>query len=354
MTRPTCHLQWALIDGKLRNISDFSHLKPKERPAATCPICMHPVIMKLGNERIHHYAHHLNSLCMATNPETALHFNVKSYLAYQLEASRSLIIQVPCSSPHLCKQTTIIEWLSDWDSVRVEYTLGTRRPDIALLKAGSVIGAIEIHVTHEVDQEKAKYLESLNVPWIEIEASEKLYLGEDRWNPTKPLPVSKQQPALWKCDYCIVLEERERQREHEANNFTRISSVKIVDFYFPSGKKFREVYELHECVENGCRTEVWLTRRSDKKIIAGARAPITVDAMATIAKALEIELKNIHRKTNAQIDSPMKWTAWSPTFEDDHTVYSDRYFPRRYAWWPAKRKWFLPKVNRNITWGQGE
>jgi competence CoiA-like predicted nuclease len=50
----------------MARVSEFYYLKPSMRPEAICPVCMNPVIMKLGNERVYHYAHQPDIVCCAT------------------------------------------------------------------------------------------------------------------------------------------------------------------------------------------------------------------------------------------------------------------------------------------------
>jgi competence CoiA-like predicted nuclease len=52
--------------------------------------------MKLGDERVHHYAHKINIACAATNPETAQHLNTKFHIYNELLKSKQLIITKPC------------------------------------------------------------------------------------------------------------------------------------------------------------------------------------------------------------------------------------------------------------------
>ena len=72
--------QWVFVDETLHALADFAHLPPSQRPAAICPVCREPVLLKLGSKRTHHYAHYTGATCATTNPETALHFNTKCYM----------------------------------------------------------------------------------------------------------------------------------------------------------------------------------------------------------------------------------------------------------------------------------
>lgn len=82
---PEIFPRWVLVDGNLHPVSSFSHLSPGQRPEAICPVCKKRVILKLGNDRVHHYAHQPEDKCAITQPETALHFNTKIYIGHQLK-----------------------------------------------------------------------------------------------------------------------------------------------------------------------------------------------------------------------------------------------------------------------------
>ncbi len=141
-------LAWVLVHDELHQVTEFAGLAPRQRPAALCPICREPVTMKLGPDRAHHAAHQDDSECSATHPETALHQNVKFYLAQQLRLVSKLEINEPCvgSGPNRpdCTSRRIMEFAIDWDDVQVEYALNPLRPDIVLLVKGKPIAAIEV------------------------------------------------------------------------------------------------------------------------------------------------------------------------------------------------------------------
>lgn len=180
---------WVLYKDQLYHVSEFAHLPPKERPRATCPLCNLAVVLKLGKVRTHHYAHVQESDCAAGSPETALHLNTKFHFYNELlqAAVKTLRVKQGCQG---CSAVTTRVWLKDWDEVRVEYQMDPFRPDIALLKNSVVIGALEILVTHAVDERKATFFDEQNIRWAEIRASESIYLGEKAWRATKPLPIN--------------------------------------------------------------------------------------------------------------------------------------------------------------------
>lgn len=40
--------KWVLVNGKLRDVSEFAHVQPRMRPVSSCPVCQRNVILKLA------------------------------------------------------------------------------------------------------------------------------------------------------------------------------------------------------------------------------------------------------------------------------------------------------------------
>src|SRR6185503_16080573 len=88
-----------------------------------------------------------------------------------------------------CDRTFVAQWLDGWDDVLVEHRVGDlRRPDIVLRQNGAAIGAIEIVVSNAVSPEKAAALATLGVPWVEVDADERLAAA--KWTVADVLEVS--------------------------------------------------------------------------------------------------------------------------------------------------------------------
>lgn len=279
MDKSDVKLKWALIDGVLRDVSTYAELHPCERPEAYCPMCQQPIIMKLGKIRAPHCAHLPDSVCAATNPETALHLNLKYHIAHQLEQADKLLIQQGCQEEY-CETIRIVVWQQGWDQIAVEYQIDTFRPDIALLRGQKEFAAIEVHVTNQVSQDKAAYLYAKGIPIIEVPGIEDLYTGEDIWTFDKPLPYENLFPELssWQCEECRrrkrKVEERARLEEYRRNHFSYGHCSRLVDFYYPSGKKYREWYFINIVVRNGKKVEATLKSRGSKKPIAVIKGEI--------------------------------------------------------------------------------
>ncbi|HEY9226894.1 MAG TPA: hypothetical protein VIP11_09625, partial [Gemmatimonadaceae bacterium] len=198
------------------------------------------MILKLGPKKKHHAAHHPGEdACLATQPESALHISVKCYIADELRRAgqmklplifvehclvgrRELLATEGTSSPHELSSSPCEECRQHlaaltWDDVILERRIAgrdadgdstiARTPDIVLMKAGVPILAIEVFVTHRVDQIKAEALATLGVPWAEIRADSSLFEG-DPWKCDAPLPVVRRGGrGQWRCP--------DHQKEHE-------------------------------------------------------------------------------------------------------------------------------------------
>lgn len=343
---PTPHdiqLRWAVIDNQLQEISAFDHLEPHKRPPAFCPLCQRPVTMKLGTVRAYHCAHQPNDVCSATNPETALHLNMKFYIAQQLRQVDKLIIEERCWS---CSNTRHQIKFADWDQVAVEYTLGKLyRPDVALLADGRSVGAIEVLVTHKVDDPKASYYESHNIEWIEVAGKESFYEGTYAWTADKPMPIQRSHPALqgWKCPDCLQREEDEKalqarwrqQQEQQKANAEQILYSRLVDFYYRSGKKYREWYFIKQIIKNGEVAQTILTTEG-RNIIARQLGPTNEEKIQRLHRGFQEHVK-AKGSGAAAVDWHMTWRKWQAG-QKIHAKNFDR-FPFRYEWDTKTRKW---------------
>lgn len=197
-------LAWVLYRGDPVPVSSFSRPHNLPDSPVLCPACHDPVDLKLGKIRTPHAAHRPDSLCPAQTGETALHLNTKLRLASLLRASRKLEIRQSCRATQMttCTNTKKLDaFFPTWNRVEVEYSVGSRRPDIALLMNEDVVGAIEIYVTCPVTSEKAADLDSLSVPWIEVNANlaHSIRICGDSLT---PIVATHQAHNTWRCPDC--------------------------------------------------------------------------------------------------------------------------------------------------------
>lgn len=329
--------QWVLVNNELYHVSEFATLPPRERPLASCPVCLRPVTMKLGKKLAHHYAHQPDDLCVVSQPESALHYNVKFHIYKQLLNASQITTTDLCRNR--CGVFLTEEWISGWDGVELEYSLGSYRLDIALFADNRVVGAIEIRVTHPVDDDKRQYFDEAKIPWIELSGSEAIYSGDDVWIPAKPLRVLHRQPEPKRmiCDKCTERREAEAaQREYERNNYTEIHAAMMVDFYFPSGKKYREIYYVKKRVANDEWANAWVETNKGRKLGAISDNPITESKLQQLRKVVEKDIHGRH-KSGAIVDNIIPWRKW---IEGQKFVARaiDRW-PFRYHWNARQSKW---------------
>lgn len=348
--RATSHdtaLTWVAVDGDLREVSEFAHLPPRDRPLASCPQCERHIILKLGKVRAHHAAHRAQDICAATAAETALHLNAKFHLARQLRQVTTIRLNEKCQNPE-CDQTRQREWAVSWDAVEVEQRVGTRRPDLTLLRSGAAVGAVEVFATHAVDDEKALVLADAQIPWVEVRAVA-VFEGA-AWTHAKPLPVHKEGPHQpWHCDSCAKA-QAERAAAYAASQANGEFSIcaRLVDFFFRSGKKLRTVYEILEEREEGRVVAVILRAwRGDQQTrFEGGKA----ENKLRVQREFETWMQDF-KKRGAIVDSPMGWMIdgvnW---FSSDLVAYSDMHYPRRYRWDAGARRWKIASGSENLRW----
>ena len=332
-------LRWVLVEGKLCEVSAFKDIAPKARPKVYCPVCERQVTLKLGQKKVHHFAHRPEDVCPSTNPETALHLNCKFHIYRQLQEAKTVYTVTSCDG---CGKQKPIIWKRNWDTVEIEYNMNSIRPDIALLENGIVIGAIEIFVTHAVDSEKEQRLRSQQIDWIEIIGRERIYEEPNAWTVESPLSTYRQhpKPPSWICSDCQKRQERE---EYKRNHPVEIFCARMIDLYFRTGKKYRHVFYVKHALSYGEKTRIWIENEK-QEIIASEKAPITEQSQQRLNEAFKQKLSEIRRKA-VIVDDEMQWTNW---VEGKKFVARDfDRFPFRYIWNDKKKKW---SFQSNLKW----
>jgi hypothetical protein len=244
-------LVYVIHEGTLHHVSDFASWAVKHRPDVLCPDCRSTVILKLGERKAHHVAHKPDSLCLLTKPETVLHLNTKAYLHSQLINAQNLYINQYCTgwiAPEIgayggghkaChgERERRFLWVSGWDRVEVESFVESRKPDIVFYRNDKPVAAIEVKVTHAVDERKRIDLERSGLPWLEVEGKEDFYEGVYKWTPDKPLPYVRCEPHIPErtCDHCLRAPAEYSERVYEAIDKDRVERRKE--------KERREAYE---------------------------------------------------------------------------------------------------------------
>jgi hypothetical protein len=130
-----------------------------------CPLCHDMVILRKGNIKVAHFAHHISSTCTS---ETILHLTAKMLIQKAVKTWRSGESSAPVTI-RKCKicdgdlETPLNKQVTD---AILEYRLSNGLiADVALMTNNNPIAAVEIRVTHAVDKKKAG---ELQIPFIEL------------------------------------------------------------------------------------------------------------------------------------------------------------------------------------------
>ena len=340
------HLWWVIVNDELHHVKEYSHLKPKLRPTAICPVCRQQVIMRLGKIRIFHAAHQPESVCSVTQPESALHLNTKIYLYKQLKKGNTLFVNSKCSgATHFyCDKNKIVKFISGWNDVEMEYSIEQYRPDIVLLRDSIPIGAIEVFVTHSLEPEKEKYLKELSIPWIEVDAnSENTIFNIQNWKINQPLEYGKINSILlkkWNCYDCDKLFKKEKRKlyEEEAIYDFSTTAFRVVDFYYPTGKKYRGVYFARKKTVANEITELAIVE--NYKAIFRFKVKNLEQEKKNLKTKFDNFLKQKNRK-NCIVDTHMHWQeVWNEKlFTNSKDSLFLGLFPERYSWSSRKQLW---------------
>jgi hypothetical protein len=127
--------------------------------------------------------------------------------------------------------------------------------------------------------------------------------------------------------------------------------LKLVDFYYPSGKKFRRGYYIQERIHGGEVIEVQLNdgQSGTPLLVISGRA--TDENLKRLHAAFNEVLITNQRDTKAIVDSPMPWTSSANVlFKPGMLAHSTTLFPERYVWLKRERKWAMPAKLRRIKW----
>ncbi len=340
--------QYVLVNHSIFHVSSFANLPPKRRPTAICPACNRQVTLKLGKIRAHHFAHQPDVICKINSPETALHYNTKFYLAEQLKLTHQLKITVHCSH---CSQKGELTWASDWNDVQVEYKIQSFRLDIALLKDGHIIAAIEVLVTNKTDQNKAQWLAEKGIRWIEVKGNPDIYQGDSAWKPNIPLSVVRCEPECkWVCPNCKAKKHTTKSITQSSQDIIRYG--RMLDFYYPSGKKYRETLVIK--VRHGSDGKVKSFRVCTWKNGIIKEVPAASDIleeriMETLSQAAEKWVEKQKKMKKAIVDQFMDWHDWRER-PRPHPKNLDRY-PFRYSWtdqrWQENKDCQSIEINHN-------
>ncbi len=165
-------------DGRIRGVDEVSRGLACD---CFCPSCGEKVIARKGEIREWHFAHTSEVECDGA-AESALHLAAKQVLLDSSgitlpEVVENVTVELPDGRTGTAQSVRSVVWL-DYESVELEKSYGEVKPD-AVVSFGDEILFIEIAVTHFVDDEKAKIIEDMDIPTIEIDLSG---IGHYKWD----------------------------------------------------------------------------------------------------------------------------------------------------------------------------
>ena len=191
--------------------------------AYTCPNpdCARRLIVRQGT-REKHFSHLATSQC---SPESATHWAAKRLVADVVarwkrgQTDAPILVRKCARHIHEHEQRLPSDSVS---SVAMEHRIDSgHRVDVALFDEKGLRAAIEIFVSHAVDEEKAKTLDRLGIPWVEL-------LGDDVLNaPTRWSPI-RDRFRPFPCRRC-ELDERLRRAKVAAYNLEKEKEARRLD-----------------------------------------------------------------------------------------------------------------------------
>ena len=137
-----------------------------------CGCCGEPVILKKGHKRVHHFAHTVDSTCGLAATGTAQESMQHKYAKHILRSGFSdWTFECGCIT---CDTQQLVSWpdkkvysaAEEWAWAGGEFVL-----DVAILKGGTAIAALEVYHTHTIKKEKRGKLERSGLVVVEVEAA---------------------------------------------------------------------------------------------------------------------------------------------------------------------------------------
>jgi ssDNA-binding Zn-finger/Zn-ribbon topoisomerase 1 len=136
-----------------------------------CPACGDPLVVRTGSKVRTHFAHKASSTCSG---ESVLHHTAKLLIQEAVEQAcagrRQIVLVMRCEDCGATSETNFPGHTVD--RARLEQRLPSGRIVDVLLTRGEVLRlAVEIHVTHAVDDAKAA---DLGIAWVELSGKDVL------------------------------------------------------------------------------------------------------------------------------------------------------------------------------------
>ena len=157
-----------------------------------CPACREPIVFRQGKIKVAHFAHKSSGTC---SQETIIHVTAKLLIQAAVREWRSGTRNSPTlqRACRICGGSVSRSLPEKVDSAVLEYRLTDGSvADVALMVGNVAQAAVEIRVTHAVDETQAR---RLPVPFIEVDGYEVIE-NPTVWKPT----IDNFRPFI--CDRC--------------------------------------------------------------------------------------------------------------------------------------------------------
>lgn len=187
--------------------------------------CVEPTcggVLRLRAADSEHYRAHLYHLgenC-GSSSESLTHHVAKTLVAQRLRDWLSGESPVPLLAwrcPRCSCEIPFTNWLSGCTGVVVEGQVGNRRADVLVERAKGPV-ALEVRVSHAVDDEKAHELRQAGVPWVEVSGEETLR------SPWVVCDSTSNPPVCPVCHFETLKRDIEIRRNHLKAERDRIES----------------------------------------------------------------------------------------------------------------------------------
>jgi len=153
---------FGMLNGRLVTVNDVA---AGLACGCTCPACGNPLVARKGSQKVHHFGHATKTDCKGAL-ETALHIKAKSILGkYSSFALPRSHFPLRNGDFHYYEKSRHFSY----SEVHIEAKIGSIRPDVVLIDKKGHPFIVEIFVTHRCSREKSDFIQSLNLPSVEID-----------------------------------------------------------------------------------------------------------------------------------------------------------------------------------------
>ena len=158
-------------------------------------------------------------------------------------------------------------------------------------------------------------------------------------------PYNDKLVQLWQCNDCLnrrlgwhkekerVERERlDRERKRAYAEQFELVAVRKVDFYFPSGKRYRSIYTIDKMIKDGKEIVLQLQEiGSQRRYIASLNPPLTNKSVSELKNILKAELLVKKNRAGWLVDNSRDWMKPMSQFHPNKYLDTDGY-PYLFEW----------------------